>query len=153
MVYTFTVVDGKLMAWGAVLRRLGPNQFSDLVGNPITFKDKDGVMTARLDLDGQAYFDGSRVPEVHMTQAALEGFAGRYRSDELDATYTLTIEQCSLTLKNRSRAPVKLIPISSNEFQAGDMGTIVISTGANARVSGLTLFSQAARGITFKKTD
>lgn len=151
-IYTFTVDGGKLMAWGAVLRRVGPNQFYDLVGDPITFQEKDGVMTARLDLEDEVYFDGSKVRDVPMTQSALETFAGQYRSEELDATYKLTVEQGSLVLGNRERPPLKLNPISATEFQAGDMGTLVFSFDTNHRVSGLTLFTQSARGMDFKKT-
>ena len=64
MTYSFTVDDGKLMAWGAVLRRTGAKEFRDLVGNPITFEQRNGVMTARLDLEGETYFDGKKVPDI-----------------------------------------------------------------------------------------
>jgi CubicO group peptidase (beta-lactamase class C family) len=152
VVYTFTVVDGKLTAWGSVLRRFGPNQFNDLVGNPITFEEKSGVMSARLDLDGETYFNGGRVQDIQLTPSALEAFAGEYRSEELNANYKLAVEQGSLILRNRDQAPLKLNPISTAEFQTGDLGTIVFHTDTRHRISGLTLFSQAARGIEFRKT-
>jgi hypothetical protein len=151
VVYQFTANAGKLMAWGAVLQRLGPNRFSDLVGNPITFEKINGEMTARLDLDGETYFNGSRAHDVHLTAAALKASAGEYRSEELDANYKLADEEGGLILRNRDRAPLRLSPVSSNEFQAGDMGTIVFNADARHRVVGLTLYSQAARGIEFRK--
>jgi hypothetical protein len=56
-------------------------------------------------------------------------------------------------LKNGDNPPPNLSPIAPNEFQAEDLGTIVFHEGGNGHVSGLTLFSQAARGITFRKAD
>ena len=153
LIYTFTVANGELMAWGAVLRRSAANKFYDLVGNPITFGESNGVMKARLDLQGETYFDGSKVQNIHLSEAALSVFAGQYRSDELDATYSLSIEQASLTLKIRDRPAVKLEPIAPNEFRAGDLGSLVFHAGANQHPSELTLYSQAARGIDFKRMD
>ena len=53
-----------------------PNQFYDLVGNPITFEARNGGMTARLDLEGETYFSGPRVPEPHLSVEDLRQFVG-----------------------------------------------------------------------------
>lgn len=153
VIYNFTVQDGKLMAWGAVLRRTGTNTFQDLVGNPITFEQKNGVMTARLDLEGETYFNGKKVPDIYPSAAELSTFAGRYRSEELDATYAIAVEQAELTLTIRDQPPIKLKPIAPHEFEAGDLGAIVFHQDGKRRINGLTLFSQAARGIGFTKTN
>ena len=153
MIYTFTAVNRNLMAWGAQLQRLGPNEFSDLVGNPITFKAANGTMTATLTLQGETYFSGRTVPDIHLSESALSGFAGDYHSDELDATYNLSLVEGMLKLKNGDNPPVELGPVAPNEFQAGDLGTVVFDTTGDRHVRGLTLFSQPARGITFQKVD
>jgi len=153
MTYTFTSLNGELMAWGAKLRRLGANQFSDLVGNPIAFRSANGTMTAALTLQGETYFSGNRVPEIHLSESALSQFAGDYHSDELEATYTLSLAKGALKLKNGNNPPVDLNPVAPNEFQAGDLGTLVFHGTGNNQVSGLTLFSQSARGLNFQKTD
>jgi len=153
MLYTFTVMDGKLMAWDSVLRRFGADKFYDLVGNPITFEESNGEMTARLDLQGEPYFDGKRVKDIHLSQVDLSRFMGQYHSDELDATYTLSIEQESLTLKNRNNAPVKLLPVAEHEFYAGDVGVIIFDVDGSHRVSGLRVFEQSARDIHFRKVN
>jgi hypothetical protein len=153
MIYTFTVTDGRLMAWGSVLRRFGANKFYDLVGNPITFEESNGVMKARLDLEGETYFDGAKVHETPLTQIDLAVFTGQYRSDELDATYVLSLESGSLVLKNRHNPSEELHPFTPTEFYAGNLGTVVFQLSSDDRVSGLTLFSQDARGIVFKKVD
>jgi hypothetical protein len=55
------------MAWGAVLPRTGTNKFYDLVGNPITFDESNGVMKAKLELQGENYFDGTRFQPMQLT--------------------------------------------------------------------------------------
>jgi CubicO group peptidase (beta-lactamase class C family) len=152
MIYTFTAVNGNLMAWGAKLRRLGANEFSDLVGNPIVFKNEKGSMTATLTLQGQVYFSGDRVPDIHLNEAVLKGFAGDYRSDELDTTYKLSLVKEVLSLRVGTQPAVTLNPVAPNEFQGGDLGTILFQ-GAGGQFSGFTLFSQPARGISFLRLE
>lgn len=153
MIYTFTAVNGNLMAWGAKLRRLGANEFSDLVGNPIAFATVNGTMTVTLTLQGETYFAGDRVSDIRLSESALSGFTGDYHSDELEATYKVSLVKGALLLKNSDNPPVNLNPVAPDEFQAGDFGTIVFHGDGNNHASGLTLFSQSARGITFQKAD
>jgi hypothetical protein len=150
MTYTFTAVNGKLMAWGAVLKRLGPDEFSDLVGNPITFTAADGKMTATLTLQGQTYFSGARTPEIKMSESTVSALAGHYRSDELDAEYTVSLERGELMLKVGDHS-VQLIPVATDEFRAGDYGNLVFSRTPGHQGATMTLFSQAARGVVFAK--
>lgn len=136
MTYTFTAVNGNLVAWGAKLRRLGANQFSDIVGNPITFESAHGAITATLTLQGETYFSGNKVPDIHLSESALSGFAGDYRSDELDATYNFSLVKGTLLLKIGDESPVDLNPVAPDKFQAGDLGTVIFRRTGNNRVSG-----------------
>ncbi|HKE25580.1 MAG TPA: serine hydrolase domain-containing protein [Bryobacteraceae bacterium] len=151
IIYTFTAASGNLMGWGSKLERLGANEFSDLVGNPIVFKSAQGTMTATLTLQGDPYFSGHMIPKIQLSESALSRFTGKYHSDELAATYELSLVKGVLTLKNGNQTPANLLPVGANEFQAGDLGTIVFSVTTSHHVTGLTLFSQPARGITFAK--
>ncbi len=152
-IFAFTAANGNLMAWGSKLHRLGADEFSDLVGNPIVFKSADGTMTATLTLQSEIFFSGNRVPDIHLSESALSGFAGNYHSDELDATYQLALVKGVLALRFGDQPAVNLNPVAANEFQAGDLGTIVFHVASNSHVAGLTLFSQPARGITFQKAN
>ena len=151
-VYSFTVVQGELAAWGAVLNRLGPNRFKDLGNGIITFGDSSGVMSASLDTNGQTYFAGNRVEELHVNPTALATFVGLYRSTELDTTYNLSLDMGRLILRNKWNPPLKLTPIAEDEF-ASDLGTLVFHRDAEHRVSGLSMFSPNARNIQFDKTN
>jgi hypothetical protein len=92
-------------------------------------------------------------PDIHLNESALGPFTGDGHSDELEATYKLSLVNGARQLKNGDNPPANLNPIAPNEFQAEDLGTIVFHEAGNGHVSGLTPFSQAARGITFQKAD
>ena len=92
-------------------------------------------------------------PDIHPNESALGPFTDDDRSDELEATYKLSLINAARQLKNGDNPPANLNPIAPNEFQAEDLGTIVFHEAGNGHVSGLTPFSQAARGITFQKAD
>jgi CubicO group peptidase (beta-lactamase class C family) len=151
MMYSFIAKDGNLMAWGGVLRRISAYKFYDLESNVITFERSNGVMKAKLDIQGETYFSGSRVEELPLGNPELAAYAGQFRSAELDATYSLSLEQGKLTLRNRENPPGKLIQIAPEEFDAGDLGRIVLHRESDGRVSSLSVFTQDVRGIEFKK--
>ena len=153
MMYSFTASNGSLMAWGGVLRRITADKFYDLESNVITFDGSKEVMRARLDIQGETYFSGRRVEELHLGEHALAAYEGRFRSEELDATYSLSIVQGMLTLSNRENPPEKLIPIVQDEFDAGSIGTVLFHREKDGRVSSMTMFTQDVRGVEFKKTD
>ena len=149
--YSFTVADGNLMAWGGILRRIGPNQFKDLGTGTITFEKTDGEMKATLVTGGETFFDGKRIDEPHLNVADLANYAGEYRSSEIDATYDLSIDQGGLLLRNKWNPHIKLTAIAQDEFESGDLGTLVFRRDANHRVSGLSVFTVNARGVKFER--
>jgi CubicO group peptidase (beta-lactamase class C family) len=150
--YTFTVSGGNLMAWGASLPRVGPNQFKDLGTGTITFDNSGGSMKATLETDGNTFFAGKRIEAPHVSGTDLADYAGQYRSSELDATYHLSINQGSLMLRNNWNPPVRLIPIARDEFE-GEGSNIVFHRDANHRVSGFSVFTIRARNVGFEKTN
>lgn len=151
MIYSFTAVNRNLMAWGGVLRRIGADQFYDLESNVITFEQVNGAMKARLVIEGETYFAGTRVKEPHLTAIELAAYAGRFHSEELDATYDFSVEQGALTLRIGNN-PKTLHTIAPDQFEVNDLGAIVVfDRDDGKRVRGLTLFSQSARGIEFER--
>lgn len=150
MIYTFTATGDTLTAWGAKLRRVGENQFNDLIGNPIVFNRVGGRMTATLTLQGNLFFSGSRVPKMKLGESQLRLLVGDYHSDEINADYHVSFVDGVLSLNVGENPPMKLVPIAPNEFQVGDLGTIVFLSSNRPRL--FNLFSQEARGIQFTRT-
>lgn len=153
MIYSFTADHGNLMAWGGVLRRISANQFYDLESNVITFENAKGMMKARLEIEGETYFSGTRVEEQHLSASELLAYAGRFRSEELRATYQLSVERGVLTLQFGEHASIELNAIAPDEFEVRDLGAIVFRRDEHRNVIGLRLFAQSTRGLDFKKAD
>jgi len=110
-------------------------------------------MKATLEMDGEAFFAGKRIEEPHLSVAALETYAGRYKSTELDATYNFSIREGHLVLGKNWDPVLRLTPITQDEFENEELGTIVFHRDANRRISGLSVFSVNARNVTFEKTN
>jgi CubicO group peptidase (beta-lactamase class C family) len=153
-VYSFTASGGNLMAWGADLPRVGPNQFKDLGTGTITFDGSDGGMKATLEMDGEAFFAGKRIQEPHLSDADLADYVGRYKSSEVFASYYFSVDNGNLMLHRNWEPALKLTPIARDEFECESLGiTILFHRDANLRVSGLGVFEVNARNVGFEKTD
>jgi hypothetical protein len=150
-IYTFTAADGNLLGWGSILRRRNANQFYDLFGDVITFETTEGSKKATLNMNGATYFKGERLSELHLSEKELAAFTGEYRSPELDGAIVLSLDGENLTFKNHETPPVKLAPIANDEFDAGGSFSIVFKRDGEGRVSGLSVFAPAARGIEFTR--
>jgi len=151
--YTFTADQGNLMAWGAVLRRIDANKFYDLGSDVITFEKVNHTMRCSLVIPGEVYFSGERLEPVHLNESDLARLAGRYHSDELDATYTLSVDRGKLTVEEGDKPPVIFDPATHDEFYSSDLRTLVFPPEADRRISGFELFTQAARAIVFNKVN
>ena len=154
LMYTFTASNGDLMADGVVLRRNNANQFYDPDEfGVITFESSKGTMQSKLELEGETYFLGSRIQELHLGVPVLASYTGQFRSTELDTVYGLSLEKNTLTLRNRNNPPQRLAPIAKDEFDAGDLGRLVFERDSGGRVLGFRVFTEEVRGIAFKKED
>jgi CubicO group peptidase (beta-lactamase class C family) len=153
MVYTFTAAEGNLMAWGAALRRLGPSQFLDLGSDKISFEEADGGMKATLTVDGEPFFAGKRIGDVHVSEADLAAYEGKYKSDELDVSYVLSAKDGRLTLRNGWEPESTLTPLTEDDFDSDEFGTLVFHRDGNHRVTGFGLYAGNVRNIAFEKTN
>lgn len=151
-IFTFTVNNGKLQAWGTTLQRISANQFYDLSTDVITFEKRNGVMHVTLDVGGERFFSGDKAPDLHWHEAELKPFVGRFHSTELDATYTVSLASGNLMLHIGDHPAVPLTPIAPNIFKAGSFGTAVFQRSRQA-VTGLAFFQQSARDLEFRRLD
>lgn len=152
-IYTFTADHGNLMAWGSVLRRIDSNKFYDLGSHIITFAQINHEMRCSLAIPGEVYFSGYRLQPIHLDETELHRFAGRYHSDELDATYTLSAENGKLRVQVGDKPAVIFAPATADEFYSADFRTLVFQPEFKQRVLGFKLFTQSARGIIFNKVN
>lgn len=150
-VFSFTASGGRLVMFGDTLRPIGSNRFEGPAGTTITFDGSGGIMKVRI--EGVIEFTGARIGEIHIAGAALAAYAGTYTSTELDATYRLSVEDGSLTLRTNWTRPLRLNPIIRDEFESGNFGTLVFHRDSNDRVSGLSVFAGRTRNVTFEKTN
>jgi len=127
--------------------------FYDLEGNVITFTASDGTMRARLDVDDEVYFSGTRVPQPRLSGRALSTYAGQFASvsDELDAAYNIFLNHNTLLLRVRDNKPKPLVPITRDVFTVDGVGTLVFDRDNRRRVRGVKLFTTAVRGIPLSK--
>jgi CubicO group peptidase (beta-lactamase class C family) len=151
--YTFTADHGNLMAWGAVLRRIDANKFYDLGSNVITFEKVNHTMRCSLVIPGEVYFSGDKLEPIHLNEGDLARLAGRYHSDELDATYALSAEKGRLRVEDGDKPPVIFDPATHDEFYSSDLRTLVFRPEVDRRISGFELFTQSARGIMFNRVN
>lgn len=135
LIYSFTAAGGNLLGWGSILRRESANEFYDLLGDVITFESSEGSMNATLTINGEVYFSGRKVSEFHLDDAALAGFAGEYRSPELDGAFHLSLEQGCLIFRNGGNPAIKLSPLANDEFDVA--GSITILFHRDARGKGV----------------
>jgi len=152
-IYTFTADHGNLMGWGAVLRRIDANKFYDLGSNIITFEKVGHAMRCSLAIPGQVYFTGDRLGPIHLSEKELSRFAGRYHSDELDATYTVSVENGKLAGQVGAKPAVIFDPATDVEFYSADFRALVFQSEVQQRISGFKLFTQSARGIVFNRVN
>ncbi len=81
-----------------------------------------------------------------VSKADLASFAGDYRSEELDVTYTVAMRDSSLVLQTST-----LSPVSKDAFVGDYMGVVRFFRDPRGTVAGFTLNRQAARGVRFER--
>lgn len=78
--------------------------------------------------------------------AALPSFAGEYRSDELDVTYTVAARDSSLVLQSST-----LHPVFKDAFVGDYMGTVRFLRDPKGSITGFTLNRNSAKGVRFER--
>ena len=111
------------------------------------------LCTSRFRLPGEVYFSGDRLQPLHLSAAELSNFTGSFHSEELDTTYTLSVERGRLRVKVPNNPLIPLDAAGPDEFYSSDLGDLVFHAEAGHRVSAFSLSTQASRGIIFKKVN
>ncbi len=95
-----------------------------------------------------------RFEPLKPTADALNAYAGRYYSPELDATLTLKVEDGKLVFKDIRRAFVDMIgplePAMTDAFE-GPLGFLAFKRDASGQVSGFGLSASRMKAIAFER--
>ena len=92
-----------------------------------------------------------RVGETGPTDAARQaGYAGRYASQALAATWTVDLRRDTLWLTVAGRRPSPLEPIFQNAFSS-EYGVVRFQRGARGRVTGLSAITYGIRDLRFTR--
>ncbi len=153
-ILSITVRDGRLTVrdfygdnYDMPMSPISPSRFL-VAGTPLEFSPAEaGRPQAWHVIDG----GGRRLMELplmkfDMPKADLQAFAGEYRSDELDVTYTVAIRDSSLILQSST-----LYPVSKDAFVGDYMGTVRFMRDARGAITAFTLNRTNARGVRFER--
>jgi len=81
-----------------------------------------------------------------MPRADLAAFAGEYRSEELDVTYTVAMRDSSIVVQSSA-----LSPVYKDAFVGDYVGMVRFLRDARGTVAGFTLNRSGARGVRFER--
>jgi CubicO group peptidase (beta-lactamase class C family) len=153
-IVSMSVRDGRFGLWDfygdnyhMLMTPISANRFQ-LPGVTLEFSPAEALRPrAWFIVDG----GGQRLLELPLvgfdvSAADLRSFAGVYRSDELDVTYTVAIRDSSLVLQSST-----LHPVYKDAFVGDYMGTVRFVRDSRGAVAGFTLNRQAARGVRFER--
>lgn len=122
--------------------------FSKVVDAQITFhREADGSVN-RITLHQNGDRDAKRRKPFTIEATALNEYAGKYYSDELDGTLEFVVQDGQLTLVNPQGQRFKLRASDRDLFQ-GDQGQIAFRRDAGGKIDGMSYSGGRVRNIAF----
>ena len=132
------------------LAPLGSNRFWNAVTGTFEFEGQGNGL--RLVERNNGVHRYTRMDPADTTGIRLEDYAGNYRSDELQVTYSLAAKDGRLTLRLPPEGPLTLRPAYRDGFSAGGR-TIRFVRDGSGRVIGLRAFAGRALDVRFRKLE
>ncbi len=136
---------------GAVLHPLSSDRFR-LGASELTLRITQTTPAVTLSVEAP----GSRGVDFGRIEAPLPskaGYAGRYRSPELDAVATLAMRGDTLVIDQGWRGTIALTPIFRDGFAMPGGERLRFTREARGRVSGYAVFSGRVRHLRFERTN
>lgn len=91
------------------------------------------------------------IETVSPSVAELGAYSGRFRSDELDATWEVRLEDDALQLVLPGSSPARMLrPLQRDSFHAGPM--VIRFQRSDDRITGFLLDQGRVRGLVFERT-
>jgi hypothetical protein len=146
------IKDGQLIAapFPGSLRPVSHGHFvSDNID--LLFDDRGPQMRVVMtQIDGTTDF-ATRIHPPQITAADLAEYAGTYMSPELETEYKLSVERGRLVLHQGLRPAVPLSLIAQDEFNDGNLITLVFKRGSGGKLAGFEVFTLRAGGVAFTR--
>ena len=143
-----TLIAGRTA--GPALVPIGPRRFR-VSGQPVEFEfSGNGALREHpLTWPARSPVTWRRETPVQPTAAQLAAYAGTYHSEELGATYTVTVRDSALVFGTRWATDVVLRPTYADAF-AGPF--VVNFTRRGGKVDGMAMSSGRVRRVRFTRT-
>ncbi|HLK24175.1 MAG TPA: serine hydrolase domain-containing protein [Caulobacteraceae bacterium] len=93
-----------------------------------------------------------RTDRATPTAADLQPLVGRYRSDEIDTTYTLAVASGEIILSSLRSSPIKLVPADKDSFD-GPWLRLTVARDAGGAPTGFTVSTGRVRSLAFQRID
>ncbi|MBI3464217.1 MAG: hypothetical protein HY000_14350 [Planctomycetes bacterium] len=154
--WEFSVKDGKLRIGRKELTPLAADRFGigDLPIELVFSLAKDGAprKLTWVDVEPEVF---EAVPELDLTKAQFEEYAGTYRSDELDTAYTLSVRDGELVARGWRDDYGSLRPVVADGFGLSPPSMpsafIRFTRGGQKGLTGFTLNTSGCKDIRFVK--
>jgi CubicO group peptidase (beta-lactamase class C family) len=146
------VVEGKLRSGGGTeIVPIGPSVFS-FGASPTRLEFMDGP-PPQLRI---VYPDGDTVTyepaaPADSSAANLATYAGEYRSDEAEATYTVAVVEGRVVLRMRPDTTIPLNPTYADTFGGPGGSVIRFTRGADGRVTAFSIGTERVRELRFDR--
>jgi len=146
--------DDRLQAAGTELFPVAENRFQSARGTVLQF-DEEPLARGR---PGAVLNPGTEpvrlepVPDFTPTPAELQAYAGTYRSDEAEATYTMMVEEGSLVMRDRWGEGRSLQPLYPDAFGARGT-TLIFHRDASGRVVGMSWSEDRVWDLRFRRVE
>lgn len=155
-VLRLAVRDGKLVVADGAPTELVPlseNRFGIRgVEGDVTFDSSAAGRTMLLRRGAGSAQRFTRMTPFTPTPAQLAGFAGRYRSSELDTEFHIVANDSVLTISDRRPGSVVMRPIYADAFR-GPIGVMEFTRDASGRITGLVVNAGRVRGLRFDRVE
>jgi CubicO group peptidase (beta-lactamase class C family) len=146
------MVDGKLRTGGGTeLVPAGGGVFRfGTAGTRLEFVDASPVQLRIVYPDGDTVMY-EPAAAADSTPARLATYAGEYRSDEAEATYTAAVVDGALVLRMRPSTTFRLTPVYADAFSGPGGSLVRFIRGRDGRVQAFTLGTDRVRELRFDR--
>ena len=146
------MAEGRLRSGGGTeIIPIGPSVFSfGPSATRLEFVEGAPVQVRIVYPDGDTVMYEPAAP-ADTSAAGLAAYAGEYRSDEAEATYTAAVAESGLVLRMRPDITIRLAPAYADAF-SGPGGSIMrFIRGADGRVQAFTIGTDRVRELRFDR--